>query len=69
MASKQSVKEVVAEKSERLLSGVAYWAAFYRLNPQRFAKDFLNLNLRLFQQINLYEMMNNVNTIYLASRG
>ena len=69
MASKQTVKEVVAEKSERLLSGVAYWAAFYRLNPQRFAKDFLNLNLRTFQQINLYEMMNNVNTIYLASRG
>lgn len=69
MAAKQTVKEVVTEKSERLLSGIAYWASFYRLNPQRFAKDFLNLNLRLFQQINLYEMMNNVNTIYLASRG
>ena len=69
MATKQTVKEVIAEKSERLLSGIAYWAAFYRLNPHRFAKDFLNLNLRPFQQINLYEMMNNVNTIYLASRG
>ena len=69
MAAKQSVKEIMNDKSERLLAGVAAWAAFYRLNPQRFAKDFLNLNLRPFQQINLYEMMNNVNTVYLASRG
>jgi len=67
--AKQTLKEVVNEKSQRLLDGIAAWAAFYRANPQRFAKDFLNLNLRPFQQINLYEMMNNVNTIYLASRG
>ena len=67
--AKQTFKEVVNDKAQSLLNAVALWGAFYRANPHRFAKDFLNINLRLFQKINLYEMMHNVNTIYLASRG
>ena len=67
--AKQTFKEIVNDKAQRLLNGVALWGAFYRSNPHRFAKDFLNINLRTFQKINLYEMMHNVNTIYLASRG
>ena len=67
--AKQTIKEVINDKAQNLLNAVALWGAFYRANPHRFAKDFLNLNLRLFQKINLYEMMHNVNTIYLASRG
>lgn len=29
--SKKSDKQIANEKSERILNGVAYWAAFYRL--------------------------------------
>lgn len=69
-AKKKTTKEVVQEKSERLMNGVAYWAAFYRANPHRFCKDYLNIKgLRLFQKILLYAMMHNNYFIYLASRG
>ena len=66
---KKTIAEVVKEKSERLMEGVAVWCGFYRANPQRFAKDFLNITLKTFQKINLYEMMHNTNTMYIASRG
>ena len=70
MASvKKTVNDVAKEKSQRLMDGVATWCAFYRDNPHRFAKDYLNLTLKTFQKINLYEMMHNTNTMYLASRG
>ncbi len=68
-SAKKTVNEVVKEKSQRLMDGVATWCAFYRDNPHRFAKDYLNLTLKTFQKINLYEMMHNTNTMYLASRG
>lgn len=68
-AQKKTTKEVFQEKSERLMNGVAYWAAFYRKNPHRFCKDYLNVNLRLFQKILLYAMMHNNYFMYLASRG
>ena len=69
MGNKKTITEVVQEKSERLLEGVAYWGAFYRKNPQRFAKDYLNITLKLFQKILIYMMMASTNLIYCASRG
>lgn len=66
---KKTTKEVVQEKSERLMNGVAYWAAFYRSNPHRFCKEYLNVKLKLFQKILLYAMMHNNYFMYLASRG
>ena len=68
-SAKKTVNEVAKEKSQRLMDGIATWCAFYRDNPHRFAKDYLNLTLKTFQKINLYEMMHNTNTMYLASRG
>lgn len=68
-SAKKTVNEIVKEKSQRLMDGIATWCAFYRDNPHRFAKDYLNLTLKTFQKINLYEMMHNTNTMYLASRG
>lgn len=62
-------KEVISEKSNRLMNGVAYWGNFYRHNPQRFCKDYLNTNLKLFQKILLYAMMHNNYFIFCASRG
>lgn len=66
---KKSVKELANEKSDRILEGVAIWAAFYRCNPQRFVKDYLNINLKLFQKILLFAMMHNNYFMYIAARG
>lgn len=66
---KMSAKEVAQEKADRVMNGVASWVSFYRENPHRFAKDFLNVNLKLFQKILLYAMMHNYYFMYLAARG
>ena len=67
--AKKTISEVAQEKSERLMEGVAYWGSFYRSNPQRFVKDYLNINLKLFQKILIYMMMVSTHFMYLASRG
>lgn len=66
---KLTAKEVVQEKADRVMEGIAIWTAFYRSNPHRFAKDYLNVNLKLFQKILLYAMMLNNYFIYIAARG
>lgn len=66
---KKTIQEVYKEKSERLMEGVAYWASFYRKNPQRFVKEYLNIKLKLFQKILIYMMMVSTNFMYIASRG
>lgn len=65
----QSVSEIQKEEESKLMDGVDVWASFYRANPNRFAKDFLHLTLKPFQQIILCAMFWFVNIIYLASRG
>lgn len=56
-------------REQRILDGVDAWAAFYRANPHRFAEDYLNVHLRLFQKILIY-MMNISNFFcYIAARG
>lgn len=57
-------------KSEKLMNGIGIWTSFYRRNPQRFVKDyFIGIQLKLFQQILLYFMMNFNYFMYLAARG
>ena len=67
--NKKTLNEVYQEKSDRMMEGVAYWAAFYRKNPQRFVKEYLNINLKLFQKILIYMMIVSTNFMYIASRG
>jgi hypothetical protein len=69
MTSKKTATEVAHEKSEKLLDGIAYWASFYRCNPHRFVKEYLNITLKLFQKIIIFMMMVSTNFMYLASRG
>lgn len=69
ISNKKSEKEIANEKSERIMNGIAAWAGFYRANPQRFVKDYLNINLKLFQKILLYAMMHNNFFMYIAARG
>lgn len=56
-------------KSDRLMEGIGIWCSFYRHNPHRFVKDYLGINLKLFQVILLYAMNFNHYFMYLASRG
>lgn len=67
--NKKSEKQLANEKSNRIMEGIAIWASFYRNNPQRFAKDYLNINLKSFQKILLYAMMLNNYFMYIAARG
>lgn len=68
-AVQKTENEIREEKTNSILEGIEAWTAFYRANPHRFAKDYLNLSLKRFQQIILCMMFKFVNCIYLASRG
>lgn len=69
MPRKKSEKQLAQEKSDRIMNGIADWCAFYRENPQRFVKDYLNVHLKKFQKILIYEMMHENYFMYVASRG
>jgi hypothetical protein len=56
-------------KSDRLIEGVGIWTSFYRANPHRFVKEYLGINLKIFQIILLFAMNFNHYFMYLASRG
>ena len=66
---KMTDAELQAMNEQKLMATVAKRASFYRANPHRFAKDYLNLELRLFQQIIIFMMNVSTNFIFLASRG
>lgn len=66
---KMTAKEVANDKAERLMNTIAWRASFYRSNPHRLVKDYLGINLKLFQKILLYMFMMNNYAIYNASRG
>ena len=51
------------------MEGAAVWIAFYRANPHRFAKDYLHLNLHLFQKILIIMMNWSSTTVFIGSRG
>lgn len=56
-------------RTSRIMRGVSAWCAYYRSNPHRFAKDYLHLDLKLFQKI-LIVMMNMSTTLALiGARG
>lgn len=56
-------------KHDRIMSGAAIWAAFYRANPHRLARDYLHLDLHLFQKILLVMMNVNVIFVFIGQRG
>ena len=67
--NKKSEKQLANEKSDRILNGIAHWCAYYRNNPQRFVKEYLNITLKRFQKILIYAMMHNNHFMFWASRG
>ena len=67
--SRKTDKQVEKEARDRLMHTVAWRASFYRANPQRFAKDYLGVNLKWFQTIILWAMFHMNYVMYLAARG
>lgn len=61
--------EEVVTSNEKFMNKVKLWTSFYRKYPFMFCKDFLNLNLKLFQKILLYLMFNFNFFMFIASRG
>ena len=58
-----------AYTQDKTMQTVIERAAYYRANPHRFVKDYLGIDLRLFQMILIVMMNFNTNFMYLASRG
>lgn len=56
-------------KSEKLMNGIGTWTSFYRANPHRFVKDYLGIDLKLFQMILIFMMNHSYYFMYIASRG
>lgn len=69
MSAKLSDKEVANTRYTVTMNTVALRCAYYRANPQRFCEDYLNIHLKLFQQILIYTMMASTNFMFLAARG
>ncbi len=51
------------------LKAVEMWAGYYRANPHRFARDFLNIDLKIFQKLLLMMMNWAFSFVFIASRG
>lgn len=69
VTSKKNIKEIEQNKFEKTMETVAWRAGYYRNNPQRFVKDVLQINLKLFQKILIHAMMNNYYFMFIACRG
>lgn len=66
---KLTEQEVAQSKVDKVMNAIAFRTAYYRANPHIFCKEYLGLNLKLFQKI-LIVMMNFCNYfMFLASRG
>lgn len=55
--------------TEKILEGVERWTSFYRSNPHRFARDYMNLKLKDFQKALLIAFNDNHKSVYIAARG
>lgn len=56
-------------KSDKLMNGIGIWTSWYRLFPHLFVRDYIGVNLKIFQQILIYFMMHFNFFLYIASRG
>ncbi len=69
VAKKLSEKQLIDEKISELMLLINKRCGFYRENPHRFCKDYLNINLKKFQKILMYALFHNNYFMYVASRG
>lgn len=69
MSYNKTQVELEKDKEQKIMETVAWRAAYYRANPQRFVSEVLGITLKLFQKILLWCMMHFNFTMYLAARG
>ena len=65
----KTMQQVAQDKEQRIMETVAWRAGYYRANPHRFAKECLNINLKWFQCILLWAMMQYNYFCFIAARG
>lgn len=58
-----------AGMTEHRYKGTIEWGAYYRANPEKFAKDYLGIVLLLFQESLLWEMFSTNSYSFYGSRG
>lgn len=63
--SKRRNSSLFEKREENLMK----WAGYWRANPHRFVKDYMGLNLYLYQKILIYMMNINDIFMYIAARG
>ena len=68
-SKKLTDKEIIQNKTDRMMHVVIKKASYYRENPHRFVSDLLNIHLKLFQKILIYAMMKYDYFFFIASRG
>lgn len=54
---------------EKVLRGAALWGAYYRHNPDKFVKEYLHVNLKVFQKMLLVLMFWANIFVFIAYRG
>ena len=59
----------INEEYYEVLKTAAEFAGIFRANPHYFVKYYLNIELKDFQKVILWEMFNNDYGMYIASRG
>ena len=69
MSVQKTQIELEKDKEQKIMETVAWRAAYYRANPQRYVSEVLGITLKLFQKILLWCMMHYNFTMYLAARG
>lgn len=57
------------DRYNRVLDGAAYWASFYRENPEKFVDEYLHIKLKLFQKILISMMFASTVFCWIMSRG
>ena len=65
----QAKKHDIFTQRRNLNNGVGLWTSYYRLFPHLFVRDYLGINLKVFQMILIYFMMHFHYFLYIASRG
>lgn len=59
----------INDKYLEFLKKVAKFVGIFRENPHLFVKYYLNINLKDFQKVLLWEFVHNNYSLYIASRG
>lgn len=62
-------KKQTKPNENKTKEGFKKWTSFYRANPHRFAKEYLGVNLFLYQTILLWAMNKYNFFMYIAARG